>query len=352
MIRRDKLIKIGLIGSLICCICGPLTVAAGEAAKRLTMNSIIEGAKKEGKVSWGSYLADFEVSELNQSFQKEFPFIKVDYTRLRPPHERLLLEMQAGNFPYDTMAIRPALIGQHQKLGFLINSVDWNGLFGVDRRMIHPDGFGAAIITSPFVIAYNKNLVPKERVPKTWSDCYDPYFKGKVVVLVSGDPIVTLWGAFGEKWALDFAKKLLNNNPRWISGNTNAQTLVATGEMLLVCPTNHGTWYRYVKDQPGVPLSVAFPEGPIASDRDVLLAPIRGAANPNAALLLTGWIASKGVTHLRTGRESVFHPDSELGAQVKRMGREIKVQPWEMMTEEEKYSRRVLEIWGFPKAKN
>ena len=63
--------------------------------------------------------------------------------------------------------------------------------------------------------------------------------------------------------------------------------------MLLVCPTNHGTWYRYVKDQPGAPIAVVFPEGPIASDRDVLLAPIRGAANPNAALLLTGWIASK-----------------------------------------------------------
>ena len=171
MIGRVSLLGMILIGSLIGWISSPLTAVAGEAAKRLTMNSIIEGAKKEGKVSWGSYLADFEVSEMNQAFQKEFPFIKVDYTRLRPPHERLLLEMQAGNFPYDAMAIRPALIGQHQKLGFLTNSIDWNGLFGVDRRMIHPDGFGAAIITSPFVIGYNKNLIPKERVPKTWSDC-------------------------------------------------------------------------------------------------------------------------------------------------------------------------------------
>ena len=84
----------------------------------------------------------------------------------------------------------------------------------------------------------------------------------------------------------------------------------------------------------------------------MLLTPIKGADHPNAALLLTGWIGAKGVTYMRTGRESIFHPNSELGAQVKRMGREIKVEPWELLLEEEKYERRILEIWGFPKAKN
>jgi iron(III) transport system substrate-binding protein len=315
------------------------------------MSSIVEGAKKEGKVSWGSYLDSKEVSELNKAFQKEYPFIKIEYTRLRPPHERLLLEMQAGNYPYDTMAVRPDLIPQHRELGHFLN-VDWKGVFEVDSRMIHPEGFGIAVITNPAVIVYNKKLVPKERVPKRWADCYDPYFKDKLVVLVSASQVVTLWGAYGEKWALDFSKKLLTNNPKWISGNTNSQTRVATGESLIVCPTSHGTWYRYVKDQPGVPLEAVFPEGPITANQDVILAPIKGAANPNAAILLTGWIGRKGVAHLRTGRESVFHTESELGAQVKRMGREIKVQPWEMVTDEAKYERRILEIWGFPKAKN
>jgi ABC-type Fe3+ transport system substrate-binding protein len=189
-------------------------------------------------------------------------------------------------------------------------------------------------------------------VPKTWSDCYDPYFRGKLVTLVDASHTVALWSAFGEKWALDFAKKLVANNPRWVSGNTNSQTLVATGEMLLVCPAGHGSFYRYVKDQPGVPLGAVFPEGPIVANRDVLIAPIKGAANPNAALLLTGWVASKGLTLMRTGRESVFHPGSELGGQVRRMMRDIKVESWEMLAEEEKYERQLMQIWGFPKAKN
>ena len=348
----NGIVRVLCFGLLIWGVVQPLAVFAAEPARRPAINVIIEGAKKEGKVSWGSYLDETEVGELNKAFQKEYPFIKVDYTRLRPPYERLLLEMQAGNFPYDTMAIRPDLIGQHRQLGYLIDPFDWNGVFGVDTRMIHPDRFAVSLITNPSVIVYNKNLVPKEHVPKTWADCYDPHFKGKLVVLVAAGQVVTLWSAFGEKWGLDFAKRLLANNPRWVSGNTNALTLVASGEMLMVCPTSHGTWYRYVKDQPGAPVAAVFPEGPVATDRDMLLTPIKGAGNPNAALLLTGWAASKGVTFLRTGRESVFHPGSELGAQVKRMGREIKVQPWEFVTDEEKYQRRILEIWGFPKAKN
>ena len=50
-----------------------------------------------------------------QGFSKGIPFVKVEYTRLRPPYERLLLEMQAGT-SYDTFAIRPNLIGQHRQL--------------------------------------------------------------------------------------------------------------------------------------------------------------------------------------------------------------------------------------------
>ena len=352
ILRKPFVSMTAVVCSMVGCTLIARTSFAAELAKPLTINALIEGAKKEGKVSWGTYLDEKEVGEINKAFQKEFPFIKIEYTRLRPPHERLMLEMQAGNFPYDAMMVRPNLIGQHKQFGHFFDSIDWKGLFGIDPRMVPPDGFGVSIVTNPIVIVYNKNLVPKDRVPRTWADCYDPYFKGKLVTLVDSSHAVALWGAFGEKWTLDFAKKLLTNNPRWVSGNTNSQTLVATGEMLMVCPAGHGSFYRYVKDQPGVPLGAVFPEGPIVVNRDVLIAPIKGSASPNAALLLTGWVGSKGVTLMRTGRESVFHPGSELGAQAKRMGREVKVEPWEMMTDEEKYERPLMETWGFPKAKN
>lgn len=109
-LSNRRMIVIAL-GSLLVDLCTVSAVApAAELGKSPTMNSMVAGAKKEGKVSWGTYLDDKEVGEINQAFQKEFPFIKVEYTRLRPPHERLMLEMQAGNFPYDAMMVRPNLI--------------------------------------------------------------------------------------------------------------------------------------------------------------------------------------------------------------------------------------------------
>jgi spermidine/putrescine-binding protein len=133
--------------TLIGAIFAAKLVLSADAPGRFAMNAIIEGAKKEGKVSWGSYLDDAEVGDLNKAFQKEFPFVKVEYTRLRPPYERLLLEMQAGTFPYDTFAIRPNLIGQHRQLGYLIDPIDWKSIFSVDPRMVHPEGIAVSVIT-------------------------------------------------------------------------------------------------------------------------------------------------------------------------------------------------------------
>jgi hypothetical protein len=53
---------------------------------KLTVDSIMQGAKKEGKLSWATNLVDEEVAALNKAFQKEYPFIKsVEYARMRGP---------------------------------------------------------------------------------------------------------------------------------------------------------------------------------------------------------------------------------------------------------------------------
>lgn len=40
----------------------------------------------------------------------------------------------------------------------------------------------------PMVIAYNKRLLPKERVPRAWSDLFDPFFRGSIAC---ADPSVS-----------------------------------------------------------------------------------------------------------------------------------------------------------------
>jgi len=350
--RHGKIVAI--IGALVFLAgMSPVFSPAARAAEKLTMSSIIEGAKKEGKISWGSNLQEHEVEKLNRAFQKEYPFVKeISYSRSRGGEaaERVTSEMQAGTYPYDLLHVQEELVDRYRDLGFLMDPIDWKSLFGVDERMIHPAGFGVAVGNNPAGIAYSIRKMPKDRVPKKWSDCYDPFFKGKLSLDVRPNNLLPFWAAYGEERTLDFAKKLQANNPRWIRGNTQATLLLAAGEMWISCPTSHGPWYRQASRKKNFPVGFVFPEGPILTGQDLVLSPMKGAGSPSTAILLTGWIASKGVTHLDTGRDSLFHPGTKLGKEIKRTNREVKVESWEEMDKAGERMKKILALWKFPKA--
>ncbi len=350
---RKWLISLIVAWIYAACWVAPTAVAeAAEATKGATLDAIVRGAKQEGKLSWTSNLEEHEVRELNKAFQQEYPFIaSINYKRVMggEQRQRVMSEMQAGIFPYDLMSLEEEIIDDFQKMGVIGAAVDWQRLFGVDPRMVHPQGFLVSVGNNPAVIYYNKNIVPKDRIPKTWADCYNPYFMGKIILDVRPVHMLSLIPAYGEEWVLDYARKLLANKPKWMRGNSLGTTMVAAGEVPLSCPASHGSWYRASLGKTNYPVGVVFPEGPVVASRELMLTPIKGAANPNAAVLMAGWIASKGVKYLHTGRESIFHPESELGAEIKRMKREIKVTSWDMALKADDYLRKILEVWGFPK---
>ena len=344
-----------MLSLVICLLTGSVLwsfVATSEAAEaKLSMDSILQGARREGKVSWASNLVDEEVVALNKAFQKEFPFIKsVEYARMRGPeeNERLLSEMQAGIFTHDMVHVGVDLIPRYQSLGFLVDPIDWNGLFKIDPRMIHPRRFGVAVANTLGGIMYNKTKVPKENIPKTWDDCTKPFFKGKMATEVRPQQFTELAADKGEEWAVEYAKKIAANNPKWMSSGTAALTLMVAGEILVLCPTSYGTWYRQASRNPNFPVGWVFPEGTILGDQSLLLSPMKGAANANTAILFVGWVASKGLPILDTGRESLFHPGTKLGKQLK--GRAVKVADWDSVAQAERVSKRIVEVWGFPKA--
>ncbi len=348
----NKHISIALMLSFLTATLNWNLLTSGHAAEtKLTVDAIIQGARKEGKLSWASNLVDEEVVALNKAFQKEYPFIKsVEYARMRGPeeNEKLLSEMQAGIYPYDMVHVGEDLIPRYQSLGFLMDPIDWNGLFKVDARMIPPKRFGVSVANTLGGIMYNKLKVPKEQIPKSWNDCTNPFFKGRMATEVRPQQFPGLAADKGEAWALDYAKKIAANKPRWVSSGTAALTMIVAGELLLLCPTSYGTYYRQASRNPNFPVGWVFPEGTIFGDRGLLLSPIKGAANTNSAILFVGWVASKGLTNLDTGRESIFHPETKLGAQLK--GRKIKVTDWDSAAQTESLSKKIVELWGFPKA--
>ena len=115
------------------------------------------------------------------------------------------------------------------------------------------------------------------------------------------------------------------------------------------CPGSRGAWYRQWVRKKNLPVGFVFPEGPIVGSVSLLLTPMKGSTNPYTAILLTGWIASKGVTYLDTGRESIFHPGTKLGKEIKDGNREIKIESWDSIKTAAARQQQLLELWGFPK---
>src|SRR5262245_40711555 len=195
-------------------------ISSPQPSKEVTVDAILRGAKQEGKLSWSSNLEEPEVKELHSAFQKEYPFLKINYKRVMggEQRQRVLSEMQAGLFPYDLMSIEAESIDYFQKLNFLSDPLDWNRLFGIDPRMIHPQGFIVSIGNNPTGIYYNSTLVPKEHIPKTSADCTNPYFKGKLSMDVRPVGLTYIMYLYGEEWVLDFVKKLMEHSTMWVRG--------------------------------------------------------------------------------------------------------------------------------------
>src|SRR5678815_4824732 len=90
-----------LLGSIVVSLVALMTIAHGASVEEIALynkqdrqRSLVEGAKKEGKVSWyTSLIVDQVVRPVKEAFEKEYPFLQVEY--FRGNSERLVQKMFA-----------------------------------------------------------------------------------------------------------------------------------------------------------------------------------------------------------------------------------------------------------------
>jgi ABC-type Fe3+ transport system substrate-binding protein len=78
---------------------------------------------------------------------------------------------------------------------------------------------------------------------------------------------------------------------------------------------------------------------------------LKGAKNPNAALLLAGWLASpagqKGYEQI--GRASPFAVGNELWKQLQKIGAKTVLRGLGESDPEQAITKKILSLWGFAK---
>ena len=253
--------------------------------------SIIDGAKKEGRVVFYASMETQSAQRLVAQFEKKYPFIKVDATRIGSERmaTRLVAEAQGRKVQADVV----------NQSGFDFYGVLQKGIFdsyqSSERAGLPPeykDEHGLWTINSATlnVIGYNTKLVPPAFIPKSFWDLADPKWKGQLLM----DENESKWMAgmmtyYGEAKVMELRRRLATQEIQFRVGHTLIQTLAAAGERPIVAVAFANGVERLKKD--GAPIDWVAADPIIGLTFGLGL--VKDAPHPNAARLFIDFLLSR-----------------------------------------------------------
>ena len=343
-----------LLGVASTAIFGFASMAASQQLGK-NLDDIVQLANKEKNVGVATSWEPENLTALLNGFTQKYPDIKVTLERVSgiSTRERIMNEALAGIVPYDLVNVSGELRNQYIKAGVLHGPIPYQQLFPkINKLYFSPDGYFAATGFSTYIIAYNPTLVPKDRVPKKWDDCLDPYWKGKFVALTRPRTFTALASAWGEEKSLAFARALKNNQPVWKRSQSGAVTQMAVGEYPMICGMAYHSMKTVLMRDPTAKIAYSVPSD-LPFQIGEAMGIMKGSKNPNAALALTGWLVTpEGQKNMHLeGRSSPFTPGTEAAELVKKNNAKIVFESWDALMHEAAMARKIIAAWGFPKAK-
>ena len=283
------------------------------APRATAADAILEGAKKEGQVIFYGSMEVVSQQRLMAAFEKKYPFIKVDATRIGSERmaTRLFAEAQAKKVQADVV----------NQSAFDFYGVFQKGLFdsylSPERASFPADyrdekGFWMINGATLNVIAYNKKMVPAAEVPKSFWDLTEPKWKGQLLM----DENESKWMSgmvayYGEAKAMDLMRKLAGQAIQFRTGHSLLHTLLAAGERPIVVVAFANGVDRSKKD--GAPIEWVTAEPVIGLTFGLGL--VKNGPHPNAARIFIDFMLS------REGQEAMavsgyFVPRSDVSSPI------------------------------------
>jgi ABC-type Fe3+ transport system substrate-binding protein len=278
-------------------ICGAATVEEVALLKSPDRQKIlVEGAKKEGKVSfYTTLIVDQVVRPLKDAFEKEYPFVQVEFFRGNSDRivQRLVSEYQAKRYAVDvvdgsttTTLVRRA--GYAQKFfsphlaEYPAELKDAQGFWGVTNLYFH-------------TLGYNTKMVKPNEVPKSYEDLLNPRWKGQLFWSTGrggGGPLFigNVFQSMGHEAGKAYLQKLKGQNiAKTTASARQVLDLVIAGEYPIALQIfNH---HAYISKTAGAP-SEWQPIEPVASTISTI-GLTKYAPHPHAAMLFLDFVLSK-----------------------------------------------------------
>lgn len=277
-----------------------VVTAAGQSR---ALKELISKAAKEGEVVYGSAGETPEMfREFNRRFNKKFGInIKIKGLPLRSSQAvtRLLQEKKADKVSLDVIHPSYTLIQRLRGKGVLAE-YDWVKVFGdylpgLEKASMRVPKFVKNKVLDyqhlVYAPVYNTKLLSKSDVPKKWTDLLKPEWKGKKIIMdPRGNSFYLLFLEYGEEWTLDYASKLVKQDPLLVRGQPKIAMAVARGEAPFgISSVAHALRLK----REGKPVDFVAME--VAAVVPQVLVPIKNSPHPNAARLFAAWMATEGL---------------------------------------------------------
>jgi len=297
MNRREGLIKslqllsfFGLLGFSGTMAWGQADIATYQGADRT--QKLIEGAKKEGRLTIYSSATVEDLAALTSAFEKKYG-IKVQVWRASSENiiQRAATEARGNRFDVDVFetdgvameAIYREKLLQEVKTPLLADLMP-------EALRPHKEWIGDRI--QIFTAAYNTGLVKKEDLPKTYEDLTNPKWKGKLgIEAADSDWFSAVVTDMGEEKGLKLFREIATKNGLSVrKGHTLLANLVVSGEVPLAITT-----YLYKVLQlknAGAPIDYLVLPPEIARAQGTGMA--AKAPHPYAAVLFIDFLLSDG----------------------------------------------------------
>jgi iron(III) transport system substrate-binding protein len=267
--------------------------AAAPPASAVTP-TLIEAAKKEGKVVWYTSLDLPAAERVARAFEAKYSgvAVRVERTGAERVFQRIGQEYASRIHAADVVQSSDA---SHfivwKRDGILEPYVPEDVAKFYPDEHKDPDGLFASFRVWLSVMGYNTDLVKAADAPKSFADLLDPKWKGKIVKAHPGysGTIMTATFQMARDIGWDYFEKLAKQNVMQVQSSADPPKKLELGERSVMADGNEYNMFELKEG--GKPVEIVYPtEGsPLIVGPNGLL---KAAPNPNAGRLFQSYCFS------------------------------------------------------------
>jgi len=294
----------------VCIVIALRSVGAAE-----NLNQIIGAAKNEPELNFIASAQAFggprAFADIEAGVNKRFGLsTRIRFTggpEMNAMAARVLTELKSG-----AKASTDIYHGSQSHVSLLhkekaLEQVNWSAVFPwITKPMEIFPGEGVLIFTSLRGISYNSNLIPKDKVPKTYEDLVDPKLSptwaGKLAIPPYVSWLVELSMIWSEDRVKTFTRKLVA-----LSGGRlryGEEERIVSGEFPIMANMGGAVEQMWKWQAKGAPLVAVIGSTPVLPSYFQLAVP-KNSAHPNLAKLFVAFMASKEGQAILEKHESV-----------------------------------------------